>query len=73
MKCGCGGTIEEGKGCLNYLGSDQHERDNQHETMMRHGGLGFGVFKDVDTATMSMHLQANGLSHEETEEILSYS
>jgi hypothetical protein len=41
--------------------------------MMRHGGLGFGVFKDVDTATMSMHLQANGLSHEETEEILSHS
>lgn len=65
-RCGCGGTIEPGKGCLLYLDSEEHVLDTDHEGRMRAGGLGFGVWLDNATAMMSMHLQVNGLKHEET-------
>lgn len=71
-KCDCGGEVEQGKGCLAYLGSDDHMRDAQHEDMMRAGGLGFGIHDDSFDAMMSMHLQSNGFSFEETSEILHY-
>lgn len=71
-KCECGGEIEQGKGCLSYLGSDDHMRDAQHEDMMRVGGLGFGTQDDSFDAMMSMHLQSNGFSFEETSTILHY-
>jgi len=70
MKCGCGGEIKQGVGCLSYNGSEEHDDDIQHERMMRHGGFGFGEHSEPDESMMSAHLQANGLSFETTEEIL---
>lgn len=65
--CGCeaGAEIVPGLGCTAYRNSEWYDQDVSHEIMMRSGGLGFGVALDADAATMSMHLQANGLSHEE--------
>lgn len=70
--CECGGEVEQGKGCLAYLGSDDHIRDAQHEDYMRDGGLGFGVllYDDSFDAMMSMHLQGNGFTFEETSNLL---
>lgn len=70
-KCECGGEIKQGAGCLAYLGSDDHTQAAQHEDMMRVGGLGFGVHhEDSYDAMMSMHLQDNGFTYEEAEELL---
>lgn len=71
-KCECGGEVEQGKGCLSYLGSDDHMQNAQHEDFMRSAGLGFGTQDNSFVAMMSMHLQANGFSFEETSEILHY-
>lgn len=70
-KCECGGEIEQGKGCLAYLGSEKHDRDANYETIMRTGGYGFTTHNDTHVAMMSVHLQENGFSLEEAEEILS--
>jgi len=70
LKCGCGGNIEEGVGCVTYNGSDDHMQDAQHEDFMRAGGMGFGIYFDSFNAMMSMHLQANGLSFDKATTIL---
>lgn len=68
--CGCGGDVVERIGCTSYYGSYRYFDDMSHEDMMRHGGLGFAVNRDVSEATMSFHLQANGLSYEQAEAVL---
>lgn len=70
--CGCGGDIIEGVGCQQYSRSEDLNLAVNSETMMRVGGLGFGqsVFDSADTAVMSLHLQQNGLSHQQAEAIL---
>lgn len=69
-KCGCGGEIEQGVGCLAYSGSDDHQQDAQHEDFMRAGGLGFGVNLDSFDAMMSSHLQANGFTFDEATTVM---
>lgn len=71
-KCECGGEVEQGKGCLTYLGSDDHIQAAQHEDYMRRGGLGFGtlLYDDSFDAMMSMHLQSNGFDFEEVSKLL---
>jgi hypothetical protein len=69
-KCGCGGPLEDGRGCLLYYDSEEQLEDEMHEAMMRRGGLGFGTALPIDVAVMSAHLQANGLSYEESEQTL---
>jgi hypothetical protein len=70
-KCECGGEIEQGKGCLTYLGSDDHIRDAQHEDYMRDGGLGFATqYDDSFDAMMLMHLQGNGFDYNEASDLL---
>jgi hypothetical protein len=70
--CGCGGKIEEGVGCVQYLNSDDFDLHTSSEMMMRAGGMGFGqlVFDSADDAMMSMHLQHNGLGPKQAEAIL---
>lgn len=70
QKCGCGGEIKKGVGCLDYLDSDAHDQDSQHEDMMRARGLGFGIQRNSFDAMMSMHIQANGLEYNEALAIL---
>lgn len=71
-RCGCGGEIKQGAGCLTYNGSDDHQSDAQHEDFMRHYGRGFGscAYPDSFDAMMSMHLQANGLTFDEANELM---
>lgn len=69
-QCGCGGKVEFGVGCLKYSGSDDHEQDCQHEVFMRAGGLGFGTPLSTKDAMMSWHLQDNGYTYEEAEEVI---
>ena len=69
-RCGCGGPIQKGLGCLDYLNSEWYDFDVMHETMMRLGGLGFGTQSDPENSMMSMHLQSRGMSYEQSEAIL---
>lgn len=70
MKCGCGGDIKDGDGCITYMGSDNHDHDCEQEMFMRAGGLGFGMDMEAGPAMMSAHLQDHGLSFEDIEAIL---
>lgn len=70
QRCGCGGEVRQGIGCLTYGGSDDHIQDAQHEDFMRRGGLGFGVYHDSFDAMMSMHLQNNGFDFEQASALL---
>lgn len=70
QKCGCGGEIEKGIGCITYNGSSVHMQDAQHEDFRRSEGLGFDTASDSFDAMMSMHLQANGLTFDQTVEVM---
>lgn len=69
-KCGCGGEIKQGVGCLVYLDSDRHIQDAQHEDFMRAGGRGFGTQYSSLDAMMHLHLQNNGLDWDEASSVL---
>lgn len=69
-RCGCGGEIKNGEGCLAYLGSEKHDRDVNYEEIMRAGGYGFTTQDDVAVAMMTVHLQENGFSSDEAAKIV---
>lgn len=63
MTSGCAGEIQQGIGCLAYLGSDQHLADAQSEDGRRKPGSGsfggFAVQYDSAKAMMFGHLQGS--------------
>ncbi len=72
-QCGCGGDIVLGSGCSTYLGSDDYDFDYGSESMMWVGGLGFGsaMLNGPVEAIMSMHLQENGFTPEQADQVIS--
>jgi len=69
-RCGCGGELRQGIGCLSYYLSDAHLDDSAHESFMRSGGLGFGTSTTPERAAMSAHLQDCGMHYNQAWDLI---